>query len=166
MRGDVPLQVSYMGTKQSIASRVADVIADSPPGPLLDLFSGMCAIGSAVAPSRQVWCNDVQVFASTVARAFFAFPAAPIHFDNVAEIQQLAAADIILDDDVSAGEFVLVTQSPEELSTSFGECPLPGQKLTFPWSAGGLVATQFTGTRPRFEYNCGAYLGPLPSNPT
>ena len=80
----MPLQVSYMGTKRHIASRVAAEIEKGPPGPLLDLFSGVCAIGSEVAPTRQIWCNDVQVFASTVARAFFTSPTAPIHIDKVA----------------------------------------------------------------------------------
>ena len=75
-----------MGTKRHIASRVAAVIKKSPPGPLLDLFSGVCAIGSEVAPSRQIWCNDAQVFASTVARAFFTSPTAPIHVDKIVAI--------------------------------------------------------------------------------
>lgn len=81
----MPLQVSYMGTKRSIASHVAEVIADAPSGPLLDLFSGICAVGSSVSPSRQVWCNDIQVFASTVASAFFTSPTLPIHFDDAAD---------------------------------------------------------------------------------
>ena len=81
----VPLQVSYMGTKRNIADRVAAVIEEGPPGPLLDLFSGVCTVGSAVAPSRQVWCNDAQVFASMVARAFFTSPTLPIHFDDAAD---------------------------------------------------------------------------------
>lgn len=81
----MPLQVSYMGTKRSIASRVVEVIEEAPPGPLLDLFSGICAVGSSVAPSRQVWCNDVQVFASMVASAFFTSPTLPINFDSAAE---------------------------------------------------------------------------------
>lgn len=65
------LSVSYMGMKRQLAPIVADVISFAPPGPLLDLFSGICSVGSAVAPKRQVWCNDVQVFASRVAEAFF-----------------------------------------------------------------------------------------------
>lgn len=32
-----------------------------------------------------MWCNDIQVFASSVAKAFFVSPAPPIHFDDVAE---------------------------------------------------------------------------------
>lgn len=75
-----------MGTKRNIASQVADVIADAPPGPLLDLFSGICAVASAVAPSRQIWCNDIQHFASTVADAFFTSPALPYTRDHTADI--------------------------------------------------------------------------------
>lgn len=82
----MPIHVSYMGTKRSIAPLVAAVVEDAPRGPLLDLFSGICAIGSEVAPSRQVWCNDIQIFASTVAQSFFTSPYSPIHFDEVAEL--------------------------------------------------------------------------------
>ncbi|MCH9020675.1 MAG: DNA adenine methylase [Proteobacteria bacterium] len=78
------LDVSYMGTKRVIAPKVAAVIQNGPPGPLLDLFSGICAVGSAVAPSRQVWSNDIQNFASTVAKAFFTSPNLPLHFDDAA----------------------------------------------------------------------------------
>jgi adenine-specific DNA-methyltransferase len=65
------LNISYMGTKRQLAAEVADAVALSPAGPMLDLFSGMCAVGSAVASTRQVWCNDAQIFASTVAQCFF-----------------------------------------------------------------------------------------------
>src|SRR5689334_4581572 len=62
---------SYMGTKKRLAPIVAAVIAELKPGIALDLFSGMCAIGEKLAPDRQVWNNDVQLFAATVARALF-----------------------------------------------------------------------------------------------
>jgi adenine-specific DNA-methyltransferase len=67
----MPLNVSYMGTKRRLASAVAEVVALAPSGPMLDLFSGMCAVASEVTPARQVWCNDVQRFAAEVAAAFF-----------------------------------------------------------------------------------------------
>ena len=70
----MPLNVSYMGTKRKIAHRVAHIVADQPPGPLLDVFAGMCAVSTAVGQSRPVWCNDIQTFASSVATAFFASP--------------------------------------------------------------------------------------------
>ena len=82
----MPLRVSYMGTKRKIATRVARAIDLAPDGPLLDLFSGMCAVSSAVSPSRQIWCNDVQVFASSVAKAFFASPAPAIDYDDTAKL--------------------------------------------------------------------------------
>lgn len=82
----MPLSVSYMGTKRKIATHVARAIGFAPDGPLLDLFAGMCAVSSAVGPSRPIWCNDVQVFASSVARAFFASPDLAIGYDDAATL--------------------------------------------------------------------------------
>lgn len=65
------LGFTYMGTKRQIAGDVVNVIAAAPPGPLLDAFAGMSAVGTAIAPQRAVWCNDVQHFAYTVAGALF-----------------------------------------------------------------------------------------------
>ena len=75
------LRVSYMGTKRKIADRVACIVAEQSPGPLLDAFSGMCAVSFAVGQSRAVWCNDVQTFAASVATAFFT--SRPLAIDNV-----------------------------------------------------------------------------------
>lgn len=74
----MPIRISYMGTKRQLAPCVADVVATAPNGPLLDLFSGICAVGTAVAPQRNVWCNDVQIFASEVGRAFFTSQEVPL----------------------------------------------------------------------------------------
>jgi hypothetical protein len=52
--------ITYMGTKRAIASAVTEVIGQAQPGTLLDVFSGMCAVGEAVGPSRRIWNNDVQ----------------------------------------------------------------------------------------------------------
>lgn len=60
-----------MGTKRRIAGPVSEVIAHARRGPFLDLFAGVSAVGSAVAPSRNVWCNDVQHFAHTLATSIF-----------------------------------------------------------------------------------------------
>ena len=65
------LDFTYMGTKRQIAGQLAEVIARAPEGPLLDAFAGMSAVGTAVAPKRPVWCNDVQHFACSVARSYF-----------------------------------------------------------------------------------------------
>lgn len=82
----MPLNVSYMGTKRQIANEVARVIALSSDGPLLDLFAGMCAVGTAVAPHRNVWCNDIQWFASTVAASFFTSSMAPLGRETCREL--------------------------------------------------------------------------------
>ncbi|NID06150.1 hypothetical protein HBF26_14750 [Luteibacter jiangsuensis] len=63
--------ISYMGTKRNLAGRVGDLVRESRPGPLLDVFSGMCAVGHSVGTSRSIWTNDVQHFAHLVANATF-----------------------------------------------------------------------------------------------
>lgn len=84
------VNISYMGTKKELAPAVADVIRQCQPGVMLDAFAGMCTVGEEVAPKRQVWSNDAQVFASEVGRALFtsndeplgALQAADLHFDS------------------------------------------------------------------------------------
>jgi adenine-specific DNA-methyltransferase len=79
-----------MGTKRALVPVVSEVIQRAQPGTLLDAFSGMCSVGEAVGASRQVWNNDVQIFASEVAKALFTSchtPLSPlscgdIHFPN------------------------------------------------------------------------------------
>ena len=82
----MPLNVSYMGTKRRIAHRVARIIDAAPQGPLLDLFSGMCAVSTAIGQSRHVCCNDIQAFASTVATAFFVSPALTLDCHSAASL--------------------------------------------------------------------------------
>jgi adenine-specific DNA-methyltransferase len=67
----VGVNISYMGTKKELAPSVANVIGQASPGILLDAFAGMCSVGEAVGTQRQVWTNDVQVFAAEVGRALF-----------------------------------------------------------------------------------------------
>jgi adenine-specific DNA-methyltransferase len=69
--GSMSATFSYMGTKRQIADEVAGVISSTRRGPLLDLFAGISAVGSSVGPERQVWCNDVQHFAHTLATSIF-----------------------------------------------------------------------------------------------
>ncbi|UPG90601.1 DNA adenine methylase [Luteibacter aegosomaticola] len=63
--------IPYMGTKRNLAGAVAALVGESGPGPLLDVFAGMCAVGRAVGTTRPVWTNDVQHFAHAVAGATF-----------------------------------------------------------------------------------------------
>ena len=79
------VEITYMGTKRALAPAVADVIGQAQTGTLLDAFSGMCAVGEAVGPRRVVWNNDVQVFASEVAKALFMSqkpPMSPLEFGD------------------------------------------------------------------------------------
>jgi len=76
-----------MGTKRPIADRVAGVLDQAPPGPCLDLFAGMSAVGRATADCRNVWCNDVQHFASIAAASFFTAARGPD--DLVSDMPQL-----------------------------------------------------------------------------
>jgi adenine-specific DNA-methyltransferase len=69
-----------MGTKKPIVSHVVEVIESAKAGPVLDLFAGISSIGMAVAPKRNVWCNDVQNFAVSLAGAKFTSKTTP-HFD-------------------------------------------------------------------------------------
>src|ERR1700753_1418293 len=66
-----------MGTKKPIARQVANVVRSAKGGPFLDLFAGISSVGEAVAPKRQVWCNDIQNFAVAVASAKFTSRAGP-----------------------------------------------------------------------------------------
>lgn len=79
------LQVSYMGTKRQLAPLVADVVSQCPSGPLLDLFSGIGSVGAAVSEQRQVWNNDAQLFATTVAGSFFTSQDPPPSIELVQE---------------------------------------------------------------------------------
>lgn len=65
------MSISYMGTKRDLAPQVRNFVADLRPGPLLDAFAGMASVGHAIAPARQVWSNDAQLFAVEVGKASF-----------------------------------------------------------------------------------------------
>lgn len=71
------LAVGYMGTKKHLAPIVSEVVSTCKPGPVLDAFSGMCAVGEAIGTSRAVWHNDVQRFSFEVAKAFFGSTSLP-----------------------------------------------------------------------------------------
>lgn len=79
-----------MGTKRRLAPIVADALASSRKGPLLDCFSGMCAIGSAVGRSRQIWNNDAQFYAYKVASAMFTSAEHPIDVAIIGDLHLAA----------------------------------------------------------------------------
>lgn len=71
------LGLSYMGTKHRLAGLLASILDALPEGPLLDLFSGMCAVGSALSDQRPVWTNDRELFPVLVARTLFRATSSP-----------------------------------------------------------------------------------------
>jgi adenine-specific DNA-methyltransferase len=61
-----------MGSKRSLAPAIAARISrDHPKATVLDVFAGMCAVGTALAPQHQLITNDLHHFAGTVAQALF-----------------------------------------------------------------------------------------------
>ena len=80
------VEISYMGTKRRLAGVVSDIVKKLPEGSMLDAFSGMCAVGEALAPSRQIWTNDIQVFPALVAKALFCSQTGPISSDYIKRI--------------------------------------------------------------------------------
>lgn len=110
------VEISYMGTKRALAPTVADVVSQCRDGTFLDAFSGMCAVGGVVSESRQVWANDIQVFAANVAEALFVAPDAvpdPIYaaelvfdtyIDQRAALENIVRRDVDLEIDLHASE--------------------------------------------------------------
>ena len=83
-----------MGNKHLLAPDVARIVASERDGsPLIDLFSGMCSIAAAVAPSeRPIWSNDVQEYAALVARCHLASQSPPVRASDLAG---LLASDFV-----------------------------------------------------------------------
>jgi adenine-specific DNA-methyltransferase len=85
-----------MGTKKEIAPDVCEVIRNAKPGIFLDAFAGMCSVAEKVGVSRQIWTNDVQIFASEIGRALFVshdepletIRAADFHFETFDQHRQ------------------------------------------------------------------------------
>ncbi len=112
------VNISYMGTKRELAPAVAEVIKQAQQGILLDAFAGMCVVGEEVAPQRQVWSNDAQVFAAETARSLLtsrdeppaAIKMADLHYDlfeaHAATQSQYLARSLTAEEEVlGAGTF-------------------------------------------------------------
>lgn len=64
--------IKYMGSKRSLAPKIASRISRSHPNAtVLDVFSGMCAVGTELVSRHPLYTNDIHAFAETVARALF-----------------------------------------------------------------------------------------------
>lgn len=73
------ISIKYMGSKRALAPGIAYQISESHPrAVVLDVFAGMCAVGTELAPRHRVLTNDIHAFAEVVADALFvAEPHAP-----------------------------------------------------------------------------------------
>jgi adenine-specific DNA-methyltransferase len=68
----IAVPIKYMGSKRSLALKIANRIArEHPKATVLDVFSGMCAVGTEVAVRHPLFTNDVHAFAHVVADALF-----------------------------------------------------------------------------------------------
>ncbi|GAA0577041.1 DNA adenine methylase [Paractinoplanes ferrugineus] len=66
------MPVRYMGTKRYLAADVRAAIESvQPAGPVVDLFSGIGAVASALSPDHHVITNDALSFTTVLARARF-----------------------------------------------------------------------------------------------
>lgn len=65
------INISYMGTKKNLAHTIAAVIEKTRGDNFLDLFSGMCAVGEALAGKKQVWNNDILLFPCLISYLLF-----------------------------------------------------------------------------------------------
>lgn len=66
------VSIRYMGSKRSLAPNIAAKISrDHPGAAVLDVFAGMCAVGTELAPRHPLLTNDLHSFAGTVAEALF-----------------------------------------------------------------------------------------------
>lgn len=62
---------TYMGTKRAIAKTVSEACSIGSDGPLLELFSGLSAVGLASGTRRKLWFNDVQKFSNLYCEVIF-----------------------------------------------------------------------------------------------
>ena len=66
------MPVRYMGTKRYLATDVRAAIESvTPSGSVVDLFSGIGAVASALSPDHHVITNDALAFTTVLARARF-----------------------------------------------------------------------------------------------
>jgi len=128
----VSLQISYMGTKRKLASVVSDSLKSLPEGPVLDAFSGMCAVGEAIAPARQIWTNDVQVFPGLVGKALFCSSTDPISSERAKRIiethfrRNLKALEDRFKGYLKKERKYLATESLEDVIAGNGKLPYVG----------------------------------------
>ncbi|MEM8541430.1 MAG: DNA adenine methylase [Pseudomonadota bacterium] len=155
------ISISYMGTKKALAPVVAEIAASSPAGPILDVFSGLCAVAKSVAPHRQTWTNDLQYFAQSVAHAHFcSMTNPPSRLDTVANINAHYSSHVakqvgIASSRIAAENRALLNEDAESLNLVYAQ-----------WSKQGTLEGTYhdTGDATLFrDAYAGSYFGLLQS---
>ena len=66
------MAVRYMGSKKALAPEISHIISERhPKATVLDVFAGMCAVGTQLAARHKLLNNDIHVYAATIASALF-----------------------------------------------------------------------------------------------
>lgn len=66
------MAVRYMGSKKALAPEISRIISDRhPKAAVLDVFAGMCAVGSQISARHRLFTNDIHAYAATIASALF-----------------------------------------------------------------------------------------------
>lgn len=66
------MAVRYMGSKKALAPEISHIVSEQhPKATVFDVFSGMCAVGTQVAPRHKLFTNDIHAYAATIALAMF-----------------------------------------------------------------------------------------------
>ncbi|WP_246449223.1 DNA adenine methylase [Sphingomonas sabuli] len=60
-----------MGTKRQLSPEISQIVRQCRSGVFLDAFAGMASVAQAVGQERQIWVNDLQVFANLVGKVLF-----------------------------------------------------------------------------------------------
>ncbi len=77
-------RLRFMGSKYRLATRLAEIFAELPPGPAVDAFSGSGVVSYTLkATGRQVVANDHLAFASAVTDALVANDGQTLSADDV-----------------------------------------------------------------------------------
>ncbi|WP_367112980.1 DNA adenine methylase [Sphingomonas sp.] len=137
-----------MGSKRSLAGQICAHISDENPGaPVLDVFSGMCAVGAELAPRHRLLTNDAHSFAKTVAEALFVCDGPPptslhardeladVYAENASALRQAVREELRQEAEVlgrvseASGWRKLVAFNDAQLEIRVPNLPAPGAKI-------------------------------------
>nr|WP_274602227.1 DNA adenine methylase [Sphingomonas sp. CFBP 8760] len=144
-----------MGTKKLLAPRIAELVSSMAPGPFLDLFSGIAAVGTQVGSNRAIWSNDVQSFSGLLTQQRFC---AAMAFTTAPDLVQKALVHFaynrhvlteVFGPSVSEEKLLLGAPDPSRLKTLIDDISTLGTEKRVELRAAGahcMVATTHGGT--------------------